>query len=130
MKPCPNCKQELSEGTIFCPHCGFRVRTPETGGKLLTGSHIGDVILGLILHVALLIGLNAAVNAIDRYATDWSLFYTPAFSLMLYLVVSTRLKYRSLGAGIWWTYLVALIAVVAFFILCFGICLIGGMGRM
>jgi hypothetical protein len=128
MKPCPNCKQELPEKTLFCPHCGFRVNVPPVEGKLLTGSHGGDVFVGILLHVGLLFGLNALVHAIDRYATDWALFYTPLFSVVLYLVVSLRLKYHSLGKGIWWTYLIGLIALVALFVLCFGMCLIGGMG--
>ncbi len=128
MKPCPNCKQEMREGTVFCPHCGFRVTTPVPGGRLLTGSPVGDVILGIFLHTLLLAALNALMGLASHEIFAFSIFYTPIFSGILYALIAGKLKYRSLGAGIWWTYLVAILGPIALFVVILGVCLIGGMG--
>ncbi len=126
MKPCPNCNQEMRGGTVFCPHCGFRMTTPSTEGKLLTGSHLGDVILGIVLHSLLLIGLNALVGAASHKLFAFCILYTPVFSGILYAVIAGKFRYKSLGAGVWWTYLVSILAILATFIVLFGVCLVGG----
>ena len=126
MKPCPNCHQEMRDGTVFCPHCGFRLAMPLTDSKLLTGSPIGDVILGIVMHIFTLIALNGLIGLASRHLYDFSILYSPLFSGIMYFIVAWKLKYKSLGAGVYWTYIVGIVAIIALFVIVLGVCLIGG----
>jgi hypothetical protein len=50
MFPCPGCNQPVESKVKFCPNCGFHLKSPAAGGKLLTGIPWVDGLIGFFLH--------------------------------------------------------------------------------
>jgi len=38
MDPCPRCRQAVTPGASFCPHCGTQLRTQPVQGEILDGT--------------------------------------------------------------------------------------------
>jgi hypothetical protein len=108
MFPCPGCNQQVSPGVKFCPNCGFRLKSPVAGGKLLTGLPWVDGLIGFILFwVASVMGITLAGldQSFGSLAGGAIWFGTPLF-------LGLGLRYRAMALG----YIIGLGVLIALFL--------------
>ncbi len=70
---CPNCKKEVSDTAITCPHCGFRLKQPEGKAAIhptKPGKNSGLGIVSIILGVVGIIVILAVFFSRDKLSSN------------------------------------------------------------
>ena len=70
---CPNCKKEVSDTAITCPHCGFRLKQPEGKAAIhptKPGKNSGLGIVSIILGVVGIIVILAVFFSRDKSSSN------------------------------------------------------------
>jgi hypothetical protein len=96
MFPCPGCNQPVDPRAKFCPNCGFHLKSPAAGGKLLMGHSWADGILGFVLYWVIPSVLAGAFSLVDSGVGVLAILLawigTP-------IVLGVALRYRAMALG-------------------------------
>jgi len=97
---CHHCGQNLDLDATVCAHCGA-ITKPTTEQTLITGSELGDTLIGFVIGTALMLMLFIGLIA----------------NPILFFVL--RAKRRSFALGVLFGMILPVLAVLGIFVVCF-----------
>jgi hypothetical protein len=114
MFPCPGCNQPVNPRAKFCPNCGFALKSPAAGGKLLTGLPWVDGLLGFILYFMVPL-ISVPLSSIDPSLSG-------VIGLLLWvgtpILLGVGLRYRAMALGYLIGFGVTVLLVLGLLVVC------------